>query len=70
MLELHEMYLCPVDDKSQSFALEGTIFQSICHHPIQWVREFNDIILFNLFKMVFQKLDALNRLWGWLSDRR
>ena len=41
MLELHEMYLCPIDDKSQSFELEGTIFQSICHHPIKWVREFN-----------------------------
>lgn len=60
MLELHEMYLCPVDDKSQSFALEGTIFQSICHHPIQWVREFNGYHLVQPLQHGFPKnLDAL-----------
>ena len=40
LLQTFEIYVCPIEEKNQSFELEGTIFQSVCHHPIQWVREF------------------------------
>lgn len=40
LLQLFEIYLYPLEDKRQSLELEGTIFQSVCHHPVPWVRQF------------------------------
>ncbi len=40
LLQLFEIYLVPLPDKAQSLALEGTIFQTVCHHPVPWVRQF------------------------------
>ena len=40
LLEIKEIFLCPKEDNNHSFELEGSIFQSVCHHPVQWVREF------------------------------
>jgi len=37
-----EIYVTPVEDREVRLSLEGTIFKSVCHHPVQWVREFVD----------------------------
>ena len=30
-----EIYVTPVEDREVRLSLEGTIFKSVCHHPVQ-----------------------------------
>ena len=40
MLRQFKIYCFPNENKDQNLKIEGLIFQTICNHPTQWVREF------------------------------
>ena len=62
LLQILEIYLCPMDNKESSLILEGTIFQSICNHPVSWVRNF---IQFGITQPLHQgNVISLEDLWN------
>ena len=66
MLELFEIYVTPVEDREVRLSLEGTIFKSVCHHPVQWVREFVDYWLVEpLRNGTAVGLQSLSQQYAW-----
>ena len=72
LLEMFEIYICPLKNKEQSLVMEGSIFQTICNHSTQWVRNF---IQFGITQPLYQGsiIDA-DKLWdqygvGYLNNK-
>ena len=61
-----EIYVTPVEDREVRLSLEGTIFKSVCHHPVQWVREFVDYWLVEpLRNGTAVGLQSLSQQYAW-----